>query len=109
MASPVCDSDDFPKQVYREAFEAIYAHLEERLRIDPTFTPEDIRQFLKDTYARQGNDWGGRGVLENKKLDAVVAAHECFLAEWEDAPELEACDTRAGDVKTGSLNGLDGV
>ena len=88
MVAPACDSDDFPKQVYREAFEAIYAHLEERLRTDTTFTPEDIRQFLKDAYARQGDDWGGRGVLETKKLDAVVAAHECFLAEWE--TEVEA-------------------
>jgi CTP:phosphocholine cytidylyltransferase-like protein len=83
MMSPVYDSDDFPKQIYQEAFEAIYTHLEERLRTDPQFTPEDIRQFLKDAYVRQGDNWIGRGVLENKKLDAVIAAHECFLAEWE--------------------------
>lgn len=83
MPSSVCDSDDFPRQVYEETFQAIFAYLEERIRTDPTFTPEDIRQFLKDAYARQGDDWIGRGVLETKKLDAVVAAHECFLAEWE--------------------------
>ncbi len=91
MVSPVCDSDDFPRQVYEQTFEAIFAYLEERIRTDPTFTPEDIRQFLKDAYTRQGDDWIGRGVLETKKLDAVVAAHECFLAEWEDTPEPEAC------------------
>ncbi len=83
MSTTVCDSDDFPRLVYEETFEAIYTHLEERLRTDPTFTPGDIRQFLKDAYVRQGDDWIGRGVLETKKLDAVVAAHECFLAEWE--------------------------
>ena len=83
MTSSAYDSDDFPRQVYEQTFETIYAHLEERLRTDPTFTPENIRQFLKDAYARQGDDWIGRGVLETKKLDAVVAAHECFLAEWE--------------------------
>ncbi len=89
MVSPVCDSDEFPQQIYRQTFEAIYAYLEERLRTDPTFTPEDIRQFLKDAYARQGDDWIGRGVLETKKLDAVVAAYECFLAEWEGVLEPE--------------------
>jgi type II restriction/modification system DNA methylase subunit YeeA len=83
MSTPVFDSDDFPKLIYRQTFEAIYEYLEERLRTDPTFTPEDIRQFLKDAYVRQGDDWIGRGVLETKKLDAVIAAHECFLAEWE--------------------------
>ncbi len=87
MVLSVCDSDEFPQQIYRQMFEAIYTHLEERLRTDPTFTPDDIRQFLKDAYTRQGDDWIGRGVLETKKLNAVVAAHECFLAEWEDDQE----------------------
>ena len=90
MSTPVFDSDDFPKLIYRQTFEAIYEYLEERLRTDPAFTPENIRQFLKDAYVRQGDDWIGRGVLETKKLDAVIAAHECFLAEWEDDPESEA-------------------
>ncbi len=85
MIPPACDSDEFPRQVYEQTFEVIFAHLEERLRTDPTFTPEDIRQFLKDAYARQGDDMLGRGILETKKLDAIVAAHECFLAEWEAA------------------------
>ncbi len=88
MSTPVIDSDDFPRQIYQQTFESIYEYLEERLRTDPTFAPEDIRQFLKDAYARQGDNWVGRGVLENKKLDAVIAAYECFLAEWE--TELEA-------------------
>ncbi|HQE91164.1 MAG TPA: hypothetical protein PLH19_06370 [Anaerolineae bacterium] len=83
MPSSVCDSDDFPTQVYAETFAAIYAYLEQRRRTDPTFTPEDIRNFLQDAYVRQGDAWMGRGVLETKKLDAVVAAYECFLAEWE--------------------------
>jgi hypothetical protein len=89
MSTPVIDSDDFPKQIYRQTFEAIYEYLEERLRTDPAFTPEGIRQFLKDAYVRQGDDWIGRGVLETKKLDAVIAAHECFLAEWEDTQKSE--------------------
>ena len=87
MATPILDSDDFPRQIYRQTFEAIYAYLEERRRTDPAFTPESIRQFLKDAYLRQGDDWIGRGVLETKKLDAIVAANECFLAEWEVEPE----------------------
>jgi hypothetical protein len=83
MAVPVIDSDDFPNMIYRQTFEAIYEQLEQRLQTDPSFTPEDIRQFLKDAYVRQDDDWIGRGVLENKKQNAIVAAHECFLAEWE--------------------------
>ncbi len=83
MTAPVYDSDEFPRLIYRQTFEAVYAYLEERRRSDPTFTPEDIRQFLKDAYACQGDNWGGRGVLENKRLDATIAAHEAILAEWE--------------------------
>ncbi|HOT91263.1 MAG TPA: hypothetical protein PLJ78_05665 [Anaerolineae bacterium] len=90
MSAPVIDSDDFPRLVYEQTFETIYAHLEEQRRTDPTFTPDKIRQFLKDAYARQGDDWIGRGVIENKKLDAVIAAYECFLAEWEGTSETEA-------------------
>ncbi|MFN2110634.1 MAG: hypothetical protein ACK2UI_13300 [Anaerolineae bacterium] len=89
MSTPVFDSDDFPEQLYRQTFEAIYEYLEDRLHTDPKFTPDDIRQFLKDAYVRQGNDWIGRGILENKKLDAIVAAHECFLAEWETELEVD--------------------
>ncbi|MGC9394176.1 MAG: hypothetical protein ACP5J4_04920 [Anaerolineae bacterium] len=87
MSTPTVNGADFPEHVYRQTFEAIYAYLEERLCIDPTFTPEDIRQFLEDAYVRQGNNWIGRGVLEDKKLAAVIAAYESFLAKWE--AELE--------------------
>ena len=84
----MADSNDFLKTVYRQTFEAIYAYLEERRCIDPTFTPEDIRQFLEDAYVRQGNNWIGRGLLEDAKLDAIIAAYESFLAEWEAESEV---------------------
>ncbi len=89
MSAPVIDSDDFPRLIYAQTFETIYAYLEEQRRTDPAFTPEKIRQFLKDAYARQGDNWGARGVIEDKKLEAIIAAYECFLAEWEGAPETE--------------------
>jgi len=92
MSTPTVDSDDFFKKVYRQTFEAIYAYLEERQCTDPTFTPEDIRQFLKDAYVRQGNNWIGRGLLEDTKLGAIIAAYESFLAEWKGVQELAACD-----------------
>lgn len=77
--------NDFPQQVYEETFEATCAFLEERQRTDPTFTIDDIKDFLKDAYTRQGDNWIGRGLLHDTKQAAIIAAYECVLAEWQDA------------------------
>ncbi len=74
--------NDFPQQVYEDTFEAMVAYLQKRRRTDPDFTIDEIAGFLEDAYARQGDNWIGRGVLSTRKHAAVIAAYEYVLAEW---------------------------
>ena len=81
--------NDFPQQVYEDTFESMVAYLQKRRRTDPDFTIADVAGFLEDAYARQGDNWIGRGLLNTKKHAAVIAAYECVLAEWRTAIKVE--------------------
>ncbi|MGC9348066.1 MAG: hypothetical protein ACP5JG_08020 [Anaerolineae bacterium] len=76
------DPVDILERRYREVYEGMYAELQERRRVDPTFTIDDVRVFLKDAYVRQGNDWIGHGALFDATQGAIIAAYEAILAEW---------------------------
>lgn len=82
-------NQDILDRRYWEVYEALYTQLEERKLSDASFTPEDVRAFLKDAYVRQGNDWMGHGALWHATQAATIAAHEAFLAEWESEAQGE--------------------
>jgi len=68
-------------RLYDATFEAVYRELWEQARRDRAHAEESIRQTLKSLYVWQGNDWLGRGAVGDAPIDALIAAHECVLAE----------------------------
>ena len=67
---------------YDETFAETLRSLERRRAEDPAFTLEDARGVLKHMYVNDGNDWGGRGELQDIVLKAIIDAHESFIQAW---------------------------
>jgi hypothetical protein len=59
------------------------ANLRRRREIDSSFTLEEAKRILQQLYVQDGNDWLGRGELQDAILHAQIAAHETFIHEWE--------------------------
>jgi hypothetical protein len=74
---------DWKEEKYNEVFEACLLGLKRQREIDPSFTPDSVRGVLRHLYIQDGNDWGGRGELQDIQIQATIAAHEYFLSEWE--------------------------
>jgi hypothetical protein len=68
---------------YDETYAETLRSLERRRAEDPAFTLEDARGVLKHLYVSDGNNWGGRGELQDTILRAVIDAHERFIETWE--------------------------
>ncbi len=73
------------EEKYAEVFDEELRGLERRWTHDKACTLDDIRGILNSLYVYSGNDWTGRGQLQNAVLSATVAAHECFIAKMETA------------------------
>lgn len=76
-------SIDWKDTAYDEAYAQTLASLERRKVEDASFRPDDVRGVLKHLYVQDGNDWVGRGELQDLIMAATIAAHESFLATWE--------------------------
>jgi len=74
---------DYREAAYQESFEAVLSSLARRRQADPGFTIEDAKGTLNHLYVTEGNDWLGRGDLQDAKLAAQIAAHEIFIQDWE--------------------------
>ncbi len=74
---------DWKEIKYQEVLEEELRGLQRRKYRDDSFCPDDIRALLRDLYHMEGADWGGRGEVQDLMLQATIAAHERFLAEWE--------------------------
>jgi hypothetical protein len=48
-------------------------------------TIEDIESLLKSLYKLDGDDWLGRGEVQDIVMSATLAAYEHFIAEWKRA------------------------
>jgi hypothetical protein len=73
---------DWKEVKYEIVFEACLRGLERQREIDPCFTPESVQGVLSHLYIQDGNDWGGRGELQDIQIQATIAAYELFLFEW---------------------------
>lgn len=71
------------EQSYNEAFDATLASLRRRRDEDPSFGIAQLRSLLNNLYVNDGNDWGGRGELQDLLMQATLDAHESLLAEME--------------------------
>ncbi len=94
-------STDWREKKREEVFESTLRGLQNRRRIDPSFTLEDLRSALNYFYVLDGNDWLGRGELGDIVSSATIAAYEHFQIEWEKS--LAESDEKAS--KTGTKGG----
>ena len=76
-------STDWRELKREETFEGTLKGLENRRRVDPSYTIADARQDLEHQYILEGNDWLGRGELGDIISSATIAAYEHFIFEWE--------------------------
>lgn len=77
---------DWRDAKYDEVFHDTLRSLEMRRQNDASFSIADAEGVLKHLYIQDGNDWGGRGDLQDTILAATIAAYESFIAEWKAAP-----------------------
>ncbi|MDR0785617.1 MAG: hypothetical protein LBE74_07035 [Treponema sp.] len=66
---------------YDEVFEQELRGLERR-RANTGCTIEDIEGLLESLYRLDGDNWLGRGEVQDIATSATIAAHERFIAEW---------------------------
>jgi hypothetical protein len=90
LAAGSLEVTDWRDAAYREVFEGTCRFLERGLR-DETLSPDEIQRLLEAAYVDQGNDWLGRGALQEVTQAATIAAYEHVLAE------LAAAEERGGE------------
>jgi hypothetical protein len=73
-------STDWQDVKYRETLEEELRGLERRLLSDPSCTADDLEGALNHLYTLYGQDWGGRGEVQNVALEATIAAYENIIA-----------------------------
>lgn len=71
------------ENAYDETFSTTLASLQRRQADDAAFTLEDARGVLKHLYVQDGNDWVGRGELQDIVMQATIDAYERYVAERE--------------------------
>jgi hypothetical protein len=76
------ESTELIDEKYRQVFEEEMVGLERRRANDPSCTIEDLSGTLHHLYIMEGNDWTGRGQVQDAALSATIAAYEHFIAEW---------------------------
>jgi len=78
-------STDWKDTAYDDTYDKTLVSLERRRADDPAFSLLDAEGVLKHLYVQDGNDWGGRGELQDIVMQATVDAYERFIAEWKTA------------------------
>jgi hypothetical protein len=76
-------STEWKDKVYDDTFNETMKSLQRRKAEDSGFSPDGARGILGHLYIQDGNDWVGRGELQDLHLQASIAAHEAFIAAWE--------------------------
>jgi len=78
----IVSSIEWKDKAYDDAYSETLASLARKRTEDPAFSAEDARGVLKHLYIQDGNDWGGRGELQDITIRATIDAYERFIAEW---------------------------
>lgn len=76
------ESTEWIDEKYRQVFEDELLGLERRRERDPACTVTDVEGILRNLYIMDGNDWIGRGQVQDTTLSATIAAYEHFIMEW---------------------------
>jgi hypothetical protein len=72
---------DWQNRKYEEVFEQELVGLERR-RNNTDCTIADIEALLAHLYKLEGDNWIGRGEVQDIVMSATIAAYEHFIAEW---------------------------
>ncbi|MDR0411791.1 MAG: hypothetical protein LBH75_07465 [Treponema sp.] len=72
---------DWRDEKYDAVFEQELRGLERR-RAHTGCTVEDIEGLLESLYRLDGDNWIGRGQVQDIATSATIAAHERFIADW---------------------------
>jgi hypothetical protein len=75
-------SIEWKDRKYAETFEDELRGLERRRAADPTCTITDLEGILKHLYIMDGQDWLGRGGVQDAVMAATIAAYEHFIESW---------------------------
>ncbi|MBN2874755.1 MAG: hypothetical protein JXM71_06635 [Spirochaetales bacterium] len=78
-------STAWKEHVYEENYAKTLISLERRKEQDPSFTVEEARGVLKHLYIQDGNNWVGRGELQDIVMSATIDAYERFIEMLEAA------------------------
>ncbi len=79
---PMSESAEWEQIKYAEVLEEELRGLERRIQNDSSCTLESVQGILSNLYIHEGNNWEGRGRLQDVVLSATIAAYEQFIAEW---------------------------
>lgn len=79
---------DWEEAKFDQEFENALVQVKHLRKIDPDFTIEKLRSMLDTAYVHQGNNWTGRGAVGDVAHEALIAAYQQYLAQWE--KELES-------------------
>lgn len=76
------ESTEWMDEKYRKVYEEELRGLERRRANDAECTIDSVQGTLKHLYKWDGNDWGGRGPVQDVVMAATIAAYEFFISEW---------------------------
>jgi len=76
-------SNEWKEKAYDDTFSQTLASLERRRAEDASFGLSAARGVLGHLYVQDGNDWGGRGELQDVVMQATIDAYERLIAELE--------------------------
>ncbi|HOX92283.1 MAG TPA: hypothetical protein PLC54_05130 [Spirochaetales bacterium] len=74
---------EWRETAYCKSYDSTLTSLRRRREEDPSFGIVQLRALLDNLYIQDGNDWVGRGELQDIAMQATLDAHESFLAELE--------------------------
>ena len=75
--------NDWEEQKFQQEFEDALLQVRRLRDMDPSFTIDSLRNMLNTAYVHQGNNWTGRGAVGDVGHEAVIAAYQQYLAQWE--------------------------
>ena len=76
-------STEWKQTAYDDTYSQTLKSLERRRAEDPSFTVEAARGQLKHLYIQDGNDWVGRGELQDIVMQATLDAYEHYVSARE--------------------------
>ncbi|MCK7577229.1 MAG: hypothetical protein MZV65_16260 [Chromatiales bacterium] len=74
------------QEEFDEVYRSCLGSLHRQKETDGSFTLETARGVLEHLYVQEGNDWTGRGEVQDIQIEASIAAYERFLSDWASEP-----------------------